>query len=328
MTHLLKGIVWSPQEDRLRTPARLICQLSITIACAFAGVLGSGVFLSYGRDHGLLAGVNKQTFDQIGNIVVAPVAATLIYLSLKIGARMIERRDFSIYGATLSSTWMKQFSLGFALAAALMTFIFVTEYVAGWIQVEGYFGVTQAGYVLPVSLLYSLVKVVIVGICEELIFRGLILRNFVESLTGLGGMGSRSSKTLALLLSAFLFGAVHLTNPNSGPASTVGIFVIGILFGLGYLGTNRLAIPIGLHMAWNLFQGVVYGFPVSGDKEPACFLLTRQTGSELFTGGTFGPEAGLMGMAAAVLGILVLLLYFQSEQNTGGGGPRLAVASH
>lgn len=91
-----------------------------------------------------------------------------------------------------------------------------------------------------------------------------------------------------------------------------------ILFGLGYLVTGELAIPIGLHMAWNFFQGVVYGFPVSGDKEPACFLLTQQSGQAFFTGGSFGPEAGLMGILAAVLGMLMLWLYVKSEDHWPG----------
>ena len=292
---------------------RLVCQLGLTIACAFAGILGVGLSLSYWRDHGLLSTVNKQTFDQIGNMIVAPFAAMLIYLSLRIGARKIERRDFSIYGATLSLKGAKQFLMGFALSAALMTFIFAVEYFAGWIRIEGYFGVTQPGNVLLVSLLYSLVKVVIVGICEELVFRGLVLRNFAEGFSGLGRLGSVTSNALALLLSALLFGAVHLTNPNSGFASTAGIFFIGIFFGLGYLATGKLAVPMGLHMAWNFFQGTVYGFPVSGDKEPASFLLTRQMGPDLVTGGRFGPEAGLIGILAAVLGVFALLMYIQKN---------------
>jgi len=316
MSNLLSKIFWNAEEDRLRAPVRLVCQLGVTIACVFASILGIGLSLSYGRGHGLLSTVNKQTFDQIGNMIVAPIAAAVIYLSLRIGSRKIERRDFSVYGASLSLTWAKQFLMGFVLSAALMTFIFAVEYFAGWIRIEGHFGVTQPGNILSISLLYSLVKVVIVGICEELVFRGLVLRSFAEGFSGLGDLGTTTSKALALLLSAFLFGIVHLTNPNSGLASTAGIFFIGIFFGLGYLGTGKLAVPMGLHMAWNLFQGTVYGFPVSGDKEPASFLLTRQMGPGLATGGGFGPEAGLIGMLAAILGVFALLLYLQKRAVT------------
>jgi len=322
----LKNTFWNAGEDRLRAPVRLVLQLALTLSFALLGVVGVGNLLSYGRDHGLLAGLNKETFDQIGNMVVALFATTLIIVSLKLGARKIDRRDFSIYGVALSRSWMKQFFVGLGLAAGLMTFVFVVEYSAGWIHITGYFGVTKAGNILAMSFLFSLVKVIAVGIYEELLFRGLILRNFAEGLSGLGGLSRRSTQALALVLSSLLFGALHLTNPNSGAASTVGIFFIGMFFGLGYLATGRLAIPIGLHMAWNFFQGAVYGFPVSGDKEPACILLTHQTGPALFTGGSFGPEAGLMGIAAAVLGVLALLLYVR-RQNRAAGQARLAAGS-
>ena len=312
----LKGTFWNATEGRLGAPVRLVLQLALTLSFAFVGVVGLGSLLSYGRHHGLLQGVNKETFDQIGNVVIALFATSLIILSFKIGARKIEHRDFSIYGVVLSRLWMKQFLMGLGLAAGLMTFVFVVELSAGWIHITGYLGVTKPENILVISLLFSLVKVIAVGIYEELIFRGLILRNFGEGLSGLGGLGLRSSQVLALLLSSLLFAAIHLTNLNSGAGSTAGIFFIGIFFGLGYLATGQLAIPIGLHMAWNFFQGVVYGFPVSGDKEPACLLLTRQSGSDLFTGGSFGPEAGLVGIAAAVLGILVLLLCFRRENRT------------
>ena len=311
-------VLWNSQEDRLRAPVRLMVQLSITLGCTFVAILAIGTLLSYGRHRALLARLDKHTFDQIGNIVVAPFAALAIYLSLKFGSRWIERRNFSIYGITVSPVWWRELWFGFALSAALMTLIFVAELLAGWIRIEGYFRVSQAGDLLSISLLYCVVKVVVVGICEELIFRGLVLRNFVEGLTGVGSMGERTSTLVALLLSAFLFGAVHLGNPNSGVASTVGIFVIGIFFGFGYLASGRLAIPIGLHMAWNFFQGVIYGFPVSGEKEPASVFLTRQSGGELFTGGSFGPEAGLISILAAVLGIVALVAYMRRPSQQAG----------
>ena len=60
----------------------------------------------------------------------------------------------------------------------------------------------------------------------------------------------------------------------------------------GYLTTKQLWLPIGLH-GWNFFGGVGFGFPVSGLD---IFQLTRinVSGPELWTGGAFGPEAGLV----------------------------------
>jgi hypothetical protein len=75
-------------------------------------------------------------------------------------------------------------------------------------------------------------------------------------------------------------------------------------------------------MAWNLFQGAIYGFPVSGDPEAASVISLGQRGPMLMTGGAFGPEAGLLGCGAALLGIAVIAVYARRRQ--GGLRPLLA----
>jgi hypothetical protein len=87
------------------------------------------------------------------------------------------------------------------------------------------------------------------------------------------------------------------------------------MLGFGYVLSGELAIPIGLHITWNLFQGAVYGFPVSGfGPFGATFLATEQGGPKLWTGGSFGPEGGLLGPAAMLLGILLISLWIRLRQ--------------
>jgi uncharacterized protein len=57
-----------------------------------------------------------------------------------------------------------------------------------------------------------------------------------------------------------------------------------------------------------LFEGVVFGFPVSGLD---IYALTRIQvhGPELWTGGAFGPEAGLIVLPSLLVGALLIYLY-------------------
>jgi len=80
------------------------------------------------------------------------------------------------------------------------------------------------------------------------------------------------------------------------------------MFALGYVLTDELAIPIGLHIAWNVLLGSMLGLPVSGIQTPA-LLFVVQRGPDAWTGGAYGPEGGLLGSLAFLLGSLLILAW-------------------
>jgi hypothetical protein len=82
------------------------------------------------------------------------------------------------------------------------------------------------------------------------------------------------------------------------------------MFGLPVILTGRLGFAVGLHFAWNFAQGTLFGFPVSGnDFEGAALVRTRLTGPTEWTGGPFGPEAGLLAVVMLAAGSLLILLW-------------------
>ncbi len=98
----------------------------------------------------------------------------------------------------------------------------------------------------------------------------------------------------AVVLPSVIFGIVHLTNPNATLAGAAGVTMAGLLLGYACVRTRQLWLPLGLHIGNNFFQGVIFGFPVSGQSGSFHLLQSNITGPAIITGGAFGPEAGLV----------------------------------
>jgi uncharacterized protein len=230
-------------------------------------------------------------------------------LTVWLAGRLLDRRPFSGFGFHLGGGWLLDLLFGMVLGASLITSIFLVELALGWVRVTGAFENYGADAPFAVSMLFPAATFVCVGISEETIFRGYQLKNAGEGLN-YPFLGPRGAVLLAWILSSIFFGVLHADNPNATPISTLNIVLAGLMLGFGYVLSGELAIPIGLHITWNFFQGAVYGFPVSGyGAFGATLLATVQGGPELWTGGSFGPEGGLLAPAAMLLGISLIALW-------------------
>jgi membrane protease YdiL (CAAX protease family) len=232
-------------------------------------------------------------------------------LTVWLAGRLLDRRPFSAFGFHLDAGWCLDLLFGMVLGALLITTIFLVELGMGWVRVTGTFETygTEAPFALSMCLPVG--AFLCIGFYEETVFRGYQLKNAAEGLN-YAALGPRGAVLLALVASSVFFGALHAHNPSATPASTFNIVIAGLMLGSGYVLSGELAIPIGLHITWNLFQGAVYGFPVSGlGPFGATFLVTKQDGPVLWTGGPFGPEGGLLAPAAMLLGILLIALWIR-----------------
>jgi membrane protease YdiL (CAAX protease family) len=130
---------------------------------------------------------------------------------------------------------------------------------------------------------------------EEVLVHGYLFQLALEHLSG----------WTATLLLAVVFASMHLMNPHVTILGTVNTFLAGVLFGMSFLRTRQLWLPIAMHAAWNVVEGTVLGTPVSGNRSPGIIRITLQ-GFEWLTGSDYGVEAGLAGTIVLVLGLLLV----------------------
>ena len=135
------------------------------------------------------------------------------------------------------------------------------------------------------------------GIGEEIVSRGVLFRIIEE------GLGTWA----ALLVSAAVFGGLHIWNPNATAWSALAIALeAGLLFGLLYHVTRSLWICMGAHAAWNVAQGPLYGIPVSGFGQRG-LLASHMQGPGWLTGGAFGAEASIVALCICTTATAVCL---------------------
>ncbi len=302
MSHLSR-LVWSPAERRLRALWRLILHTLLIAALGLAAVSLTPVDSMAWA--GTLAGYLPMALPAL-----AIVAATLF------AARFLDRRPVSDLGLQFTPAWWRDLAFGLLLGAILMLLIFVLELALGWIAIEGFF--TSGSMPFWSGILFFLILFLGVGIYEELLARGYHLKNMAEGL-GFSPLGKAGGLVMALLISSAIFGLLHAGNPNATVFSTLNLFLAGLFLGLPFVLTDQLAMSIGIHITWNFFQGNVFGFPVSGTSaNETSFIAVQQGGPDLWTGGAFGPEAGLLGVLAMLFGILLILLWVRWTRGTVG----------
>ena len=229
--------------------------------------------------------------------------ATMTVLVFAAGLWLFERKRPRDAGLGLSGS-VSQTGRGFLLGALLLSAVTGVLALTGSYQILGWAPVPE-GTTRAALLGHAVLIFFAVAIFEEVAVRGIIFRQLEQAI----------GTWLAIVASALFFGFGHRNNPSATWVSSVAIAIeAGALLAAAYVATRSLWFPIGLHWAWNLFEGPVWGAPVSG-FDLGVLANARFTGPRLLTGGAFGPEAGLPGMVlGAALGLWFLVLAVRREQ--------------
>jgi membrane protease YdiL (CAAX protease family) len=183
------------------------------------------------------------------------------------------------------------------LISGLLIGLLMFAAVMGLMSVFGLYDIAWKG---PASAWEAAGASIQSGVMEEVLIRAVVLRLLWRAF----------GPWAAFAISALLFGAGHLGNPNASVFAAVCIAVeAGIMLGAFYALTGRLWVSIGVHAAWNFTQGYLFGAAVSGtDFGPAIATSTARPGfADYLTGGPFGPEASLPALVVGTLVGVVLL---------------------
>ena len=262
----------------------------------FLFVIGFIFFtVQYGLSQGVMLFVDQRTAMADGIVFLITLMLGILMLVIyQLFGRFIEQRtthDVSRSGA------LREWSFGVLVGFAAMSLTIGAIALFGGYRITGFNGFMPLIGALPMAT--------ISGICEEIIFRGIMFR-LIERWLG---------SWAALALSSLFFGLVHLGNDNATWLAGFAIALeAGILLGAVYMLTRRLWAAIGLHMAWNFAQGGVYGVAVSGFSFKG-MLSANMSGSVLLTGGAFGAESSLAAMIiCTMIGLFFLYRAYRSGQ--------------
>ncbi|MDR1056088.1 MAG: CPBP family intramembrane metalloprotease [Prevotellaceae bacterium] len=240
-----------------------------------------------------ISGTNP--LDKAGNYT--SVQITVIQLFSLIGTLTIvyifraflDKNSLMNMGFRLKGYWNNLF-LGYIIGAILIIIGFYI--LLGLNEIE----IANTNFNLY-SFCLSILFFMLVSFNEEIIMRGYILNNLMQSM----------NKYIALLISSSFFSIAHIFNPNFGLIPFLNITLAGIILGLPYIFTKNLWFSIALHFSWNFFQGHVFGFSVSGETLNSITIQT-QVEDNLLNGGEFGLEGSWL--SSILLTIAIILLWW------------------
>ena len=223
------------------------------------------------------------------NIPIFLITAVVLLLLYNLLIRYVEANDACKIAPRKDIS-----SIGNGLFIGFSYFIIVTVTMS----LCGYYHIKSIQFDWEKQL-FSFTLFFLVAVSEEIFFRGILFRM----------INRRWNIWAALVISALIFGGLHIFNDNATLWSSIAIAIeAGSLLGAAYAYNKNLWLPIGIHWIWNYTQGNILGFPVSGEDNVTSVITPEISGPQWLTGGSFGAEASVI---AAVIGLLISLWFIR-----------------
>ena len=293
-TQLGPGEARSPSAGGLyRRPSPLGAMVRFILAMLWA----AGVFWASGFVYKLLPGHNL-----LPDVLYRIVAFSLTAAGFLFLLRVLDDNPSPwprALALPFDTIGKRQFAAGLGLGASL---------ISADVAAIAWLGTLHTHFHLSIHMAFRAAGTVTLlffgALLEELTFRGYPFQKLTEA----------CGVIWAVVFLSALFGAVHLANPQAGGVSFFNTIAVGLVFALARIRSGSLWFSTGLHFGWNVFQGVVFGLPVSGLNEFATVVSSSAIGPSWLTGGDYGPEASATCATVLVLALPLVWLLTASRK--------------
>ena len=237
------------------------------------------------------------SFDSPVMLVLTGFSLVGSFIALWVATKFIDRKPLMSIGLSVKDK-ANEMLIGLGFALAFIGGLFLVLWLIGAINITGYVGFKPGVFIVSVMLFMA-------AFDEELIFRGYILNNMMDS-TG--------NRWIALAGSSLLFALLHSGNTNvwSTWVPMTELFAAGFILGISYTFTKNLWFPTFFHFGWNFFQGL-FGFEISGINVDSWKMISHEnTGNvpDIVSGGAFGIEGSVITLSCTIICTYLIFKYY------------------
>lgn len=221
----------------------------------------------------------------------------VIILTVIIAWRVVMKQPLRSIGLTSIKKGIKELLIGLGLGIVSITIIFAILVATNNVSVESW----KLNF--STNTFVYLALFIFVGFAEEIYSRGFIM----------AALRQTKSIPVIFIVPSLIFAVLHGTNNGITWVALLNLTLIGLLFSYMYYKSGNIWMPIGYHITWNYFQGNIFGLPVSGTNTQG-LITTSYENNNIFNGGVFGPEGGIIVTAIILLGFLFAVWFYRNKR--------------
>ncbi len=240
---------------------------------------------------------SEMSFDSPVMLILTGFSLLGSFAALWVATKFIDRKPLMSIGLSVKDK-ANEMLIGLGFALAFIGGLFLVLWLIGAINITGYVGFKPGVFIVSILLFMA-------AFDEELIFRGYILNNMMDS---------TSNRWIALAGSSLLFALLHSGNTNvwSTWVPMTELFAAGFILGISYTFTKNLWFPTFFHFGWNFFQGL-FGFEISGFNVDSWKIISHENTDnvpDIVSGGAFGIEGSVITLSCTIICTYLIFKYY------------------